>query len=93
MLGWKSPSAVPVPKGLARGSLGCHQPSKRGQISPGTRAQRRWPRRPSPARSSLLSPPDPPAFDDQDHDLVLTREDIKKQGLLLIESNKKHGKK
>ncbi|CAM9180396.1 unnamed protein product [Bubo scandiacus] len=44
-------------------------------------------------RSSLLSPPDPPAFEDEDHDLVLTREDIKKQGLLLIETNKKHGKK
>ena len=27
LLGRKSPSTVPVPEGLAQGSLGCHQPS------------------------------------------------------------------
>ncbi|XP_014808524.1 PREDICTED: coiled-coil domain-containing protein 183 [Calidris pugnax] len=36
---------------------------------------------------------DPFDFDDKDNDLVLTREDIKKQGLYLIESKKKRGKK
>ncbi|PKU29039.1 hypothetical protein llap_20657 [Limosa lapponica baueri] len=36
---------------------------------------------------------DPFDFADKDHGLVLTREDIKKQGLYLIESKKKGGKK
>ncbi|XP_009481844.1 coiled-coil domain-containing protein 183 [Pelecanus crispus] len=36
---------------------------------------------------------DPFDFADKDHGLVLTREDIKKQGLQLIESKKKSGKK
>ncbi|XP_064323976.1 coiled-coil domain-containing protein 183 isoform X1 [Phalacrocorax carbo] len=36
---------------------------------------------------------DPFDFADKDHGLVLTREDIKKQGLHLIESKKKSGKK
>ncbi|KAM6082405.1 coiled-coil domain-containing protein 183-like [Chlamydotis macqueenii] len=46
-----------------------------------------------PNRSSPLSPPDPFDFGDKDHDLVLTREDIKKQGLHVIESKKKSRKK
>ncbi|XP_074733544.1 coiled-coil domain-containing protein 183-like [Strix uralensis] len=48
---------------------------------------------PQNLKISLEETENPPAFDDQDHDLVLTREDIKKQGLRLIETSKKHGKK
>ncbi|CAM9368816.1 unnamed protein product [Bubo scandiacus] len=48
---------------------------------------------PQSLKISLEDTENPPAFDEEDHDLVLTREDIKKQGLLLIESNKKRGKK
>uniref|UniRef100_A0A8C3PK92 Uncharacterized protein n=1 Tax=Calidris pygmaea TaxID=425635 RepID=A0A8C3PK92_9CHAR len=58
-----------------------------------TQAQWRWPHSLSSAHSSPLSPPDPFDFADKDHGLVLTREDIKKQGLYLIESKKKGGKK
>ncbi|XP_074734822.1 coiled-coil domain-containing protein 183-like [Strix uralensis] len=48
---------------------------------------------PQSLKISLEDTENPPAFDGEDHDLVLTQEDIKKQGLLLIETNKKRGKK
>lgn len=59
----------------------------------GPQAQQRQPHRPSPARSSPLSPPDHFDFADKESGLVPTREDIKKQGLRLIESKKKSKRK
>ncbi|XP_026723410.1 coiled-coil domain-containing protein 183 [Athene cunicularia] len=76
-------------RGPGTGLSGMPPALQNGHITPGTQAQQRWPRRPSPTCSSLLSPPDPPASDDEDDDHVLCREDIKKQGLLLIEAKKK----
>ncbi|XP_062485681.1 LOW QUALITY PROTEIN: coiled-coil domain-containing protein 183-like [Pezoporus occidentalis] len=59
----------------------------------GTQAPQRQPHRPSPARSSPLSPPDDFDFPDNHSGLVLTREAIKQQGLDLIESKKKSKRK
>lgn len=62
------------------------------QLSQGHGHSRGGPQ-PLPSSSSPLSPPDSLDFEDEDHDYIPSREDIKKQGLQLIRMNTRRRKK
>lgn len=73
-------------------SRGSHKPDKMRQLSQGHGHSRGGPQ-PLPSSSSPLSPPDSLDFEDEDHDYIPSREDIKKQGLQLIRMNTRRRKK
>lgn len=73
-------------------SPGSHNTDKMCQLSQGHRHSRGgFQTLPSP--SSPLSPPDTLDFEDEGHDYIPSREDIKKQGLQLIRMNTRRRKK
>ncbi|XP_039419097.1 LOW QUALITY PROTEIN: coiled-coil domain-containing protein 183 [Corvus cornix cornix] len=73
-------------------SRGSHKPHKLCQLSQGRGHSRGGPQ-PLPSPSCPLSPPDTLDFEDEDHDYIPSREDIKKQGLQLIRMNTRRRKK
>lgn len=72
-----------------KGFQGCHQSSEICWFSSGIRARQKRPYRLSPALFSPLFSPDLLDFYDQDDDLDLICENMKKQGLQLTEAAKK----
>ncbi|XP_054373028.1 coiled-coil domain-containing protein 183 [Molothrus ater] len=73
-------------------SPGSHEPNKTCQLSQG-HGHSRGGLQTLPSPSSPLSPADTLDFEDEDHDYIPSREDIKKQGQQLIRMNTRRCKK
>ncbi|XP_071303624.1 coiled-coil domain-containing protein 183-like [Agelaius tricolor] len=73
-------------------SPGSHEPNKTCQLSQG-HGHSRGGLQTLPSPSSPLSPADTLDFEDEDHDYIPSREDIKKQGQQLIRMNTRRRKK